>query len=163
MFYQKPKCQDVEYLEFELEREREDRRRMEEEADERRRQRDEECRKRAEYDARHAESWPEALRKQMYLLRNEAIQWPGDDIDFPDNYFGPGAEACQRALEIWKEVESANTAKIVELEAQIKAIRDGIKTQVADQLESEGNDKPNGWRHVVAAIREEDYNSWLEW
>jgi len=108
---------------------------------------------------RTATSWPEALGKQATLFRREAAQWITDGD--PDNLFGPGAQACDRALEIWKEIAAGKQAAIDELKAQIAAIQDSIRVETADRLEAES--KIEGWRYVATALRTEDMNRWLYW
>lgn len=149
------------YLESELSeaREREDRRNREDE--QARKERMQEYRERAESYNRSAETWPEALRKQAYLMQREANDWPEDDND---DLFAPGAAACSRALMIWSEVATEKQSAISELLNQIKAIKDGIKNEVADRLEKEGDTL--GWKQVVSALREydeDDLDSWLDW
>lgn len=171
MFYQRNQSNcdpnHVRYLEYELEQAREDERRRQEEADRRREERQRERKQEWEWEQRHAGSWPEALRKQASLFRREANDWPASDPDFPidpDTFFGPGADACERALEIWKEVEVAKKEQIAALEAQIQALRDSIRFEVSEKLEAEAVGKPQGWRHVAIAIRQDaDPNRWLDW
>lgn len=158
MWYQQADQKDCEWM-HDRYREQEERDRRERE--ERRQRREEERREHYEYNRRHADSWPEALQKQMYLFREEASQWPEDDPDFPDDYFAPGADACERALVIWNEVEATKQAEIAELQRQIEAIKESIRGEVADRLEVENDTQ--GWKHVASAIREEDYNNWLWW
>ena len=143
-YYRKEEETDNErYLEGELERHRqaEERRSAEEERQ------------------RHASSWPEALRKQQVLFRREANQWIADE--FPDEYFGPGANACERALEIWEEEEKKRQAEADALRARLEAIGEEIRLAVADRLAAESSE--HGWTGVAQAIREEDYNNWLWW
>src|SRR3990172_7437219 len=111
------------------------------------------------WDERHASSWPEALRKQQVLFRREANQWIADE--FPDEYFGPGANACERALEIWEEEEKKRQAEADALRARLEAIGEEIRLAVADRLAAESSE--HGWTGVAQAIREEDYNNWLWW
>lgn len=155
--YQK-KSPEVEQLEWELEQAREGRRQWEEEQERQREARQREREENYYYLRRTAETWPEALRKQMALFADEAAQW----TDELDNYFGPGADACNRALEIWRQVESSKQAKITELRRQLEAVQDEIRLEVAKQLSSENN--VSSWRHVANAIEEnEDLENWLNW
>jgi len=147
----------VRQLQAEREQQREDERRAREE-------RMEAAREQAEINARSANTWPEALRKQAYLFQREANQWPADDPDFPDDYFGPGAKACERALEIWSEVMAGKQEEILALQEQIRAIKDSIRLEVADKLEAESD--ADGWKHVAGALREytdKDCEYWLDW
>jgi hypothetical protein len=168
MYYQRDTRTDRErYLENELERLESERHEEYEECERRREERMREYRERAEAHNRSASSWPEALSKQAYLFQREANDWPADDPDFPseaDDYFGPGSEACKRALVIWEEVEASKAEEIKALEAQIEALRESIKLEVSEKLLAEGVDKPLGWKSVAWAIRdEEDPGRWLDW
>lgn len=146
----------VQELETERERECERQERAREE-------RMQEYREAAEAYNRSANSWPEALRKQIHLFRREAALWVNDPE--PDTYFAPGAVACERALIIWSEVEVSKKAEIKELEAKIKAIRNSIRGEVADRLQAENKDNL-GWLQVAEALRTYDDNNcdaWLDW
>lgn len=156
------------YLENELERYRRDEEeryeRQEVERQERRRQQKESW----EVANRTASTWPEALRKQAYLFEREANEWPPNDPDFPcepDDLFGPGAAACKYALSIWDEVAASKRDAIEALEAQIKTIKDSVRIEVADKVESQGNNVA-GWKQVAQALREHSENelsAWLNW
>lgn len=164
MFYNtRQKEPDVEYLEWELEREREHRQQLEDENERRRQERKKEREKRWYYKQRTAETWPEALGKQASLFAAESARWfTGEDGEYPDDYFGPGAEACNRALEIWEQVRLSKQAKIAELKKQLEAVQDEIRLEVAQQLASESN--VSGWRSVAGAIKnDEDLTNWLNW
>lgn len=161
--YNQKQCPDTRYLQDEIDRLRadEERRRDEEYRERQERNREREQRFYEQY--RTASTWPESLRKQAGLFRAEANQYPTDDPEFRDELFGPGAEACERALVIWKEVEPSKREQIEALEAQIEALKEGIKLEVADRLESEAEGKPLGWKSVAGAIRDEDPSDWLNW
>jgi hypothetical protein len=110
-----------------------------------------------------AETWPEALAKQAVLMAEEATQWSSElENEFPDDYFRPGADACTRAGEIWREVETSKAEKIADLKRQLEAIQDEIRMAVATRLYDE-SDMP-GWKSVAEAIEEDvDLNNWLDW
>ena len=150
-----------EYLEWELEREREWRRQMEDDAERRRQRRQQERQEAWEHKRRSADTWPEALRKQASLFANESSFWVEDD-DFPDDYFGPGSEACLRAIELWESVTETRQDDIDALKRQIAEIEDAIRLEVAEKLASENG--ISGWQSVANAI-EEDVNltGWLNW
>jgi hypothetical protein len=153
----KDKSERENYLEYELEREREGRR----QEDDRRQRESEERRaenhERWEYEARRADTWPEALEKQSMLMWREA----GILQEYEDGYFEGEARACDRALELWKEIAPTKQAEIEALEKQIEAIQFGICTEVATKLAAEGMDKSS----VVQALGDEDVslNNWLYW
>ena len=88
-------------LEYQLEQMRDEEQRRNKEAEEARQERLEEYRRQSLAADRTASSWPEALRKQAYLYRREANEAGEYDAG---NYFGNSAAACERALEIWKEL-----------------------------------------------------------
>lgn len=160
----------VRYLEDELAYQREDKERQRNEEERERKERQQEYEEQREIKLRSASSWPEALRKQITLFSQElnATMWGkplyGPNATMPDDdFFGPGIEACERALALWKEVEATRQEQIKTLEFQIAAIREGVKLEVADRLEAEGVDKPMGWISVADAIRDEDPERWLDW
>lgn len=157
-----------EYLEYEIERLLDEQRRQREDAERDRQEQRRYWQEQDNYDRHYASSWPEALQKQEALCRNEATLWWRNKSNFEewdgDDFFGSSADACQRALEIWKEVEASKQPQIKALERQIEAINDDIRSQVADKLETENDTKQSGWRNVVKALREnEDFNEWLWW
>lgn len=162
-------CPDDRYLQDEIDRLEHLRRQEREQQECDREERIREYRQRAEEYNRSASAWPEALQKQTYLFQREVNLWPADDSDFPDykdDHFGPGAEACKRALEIWQEVAAARQNAIEALEDQIQVIKNGIRLEVSEKLLAEGTDKPNGWKSVASAIAqidEDDVSSWLDW
>lgn len=160
---QQPTDSEVRYLQGELEREREWRQQEQEDRYGEQKERQEELRERYESNRRTAETWPEALRKQASLMAEEAAHWTGELAeDYPDDWFGPGAKACNRALEIWKQVEASKQEKIQELQKQIATVQDEIRLEVARQLASESD--RDGWQHVARNIeRDEDLNNWLYW
>lgn len=124
------------YLDSELERTREELRSLEAKHQEReeaeRRRRREEMEQRIAEDERTAETWPEALQKQICLSEREIT---GDDEQC-DRFFRESASACRKALEFWREVEAAQAPRIKALEEQIAALRDSIRLEVAAKLES---------------------------
>jgi len=159
-YYRKEEETDNErYLEGELERHRQAEERRSAEEERQRNARRQEVQEQFLWDERHASSWPEALRKQQVLFRREANQWIADE--FPDEYFGPGVNACERALEIWEEEEKKRQAEADALRARLEAIGEEIRLAVADRLAAESSE--HGWTGVAQAIREEDYNNWLWW
>lgn len=146
------------YLEDELDRyrEAEDRRQRESSAErERRRQ---EMRERIEEAERSADTWPEALHKQVHLMRREVTGHP--DVADIDAYFENSAIACEEAQQHWRELEAAAVDQIKALEAQIEALQDGIRLGVAERLEAVDR---NEWHQVAAALREMSPWQFLQW
>lgn len=147
-------------LEYELDRYREAdeqrRARQDREWDEQRR----ETRERIEQAERSADTWPEALRKNVYLLRREVSDVP-DETDL-DNFFEHSAEACQYALALWRERELAVAEQIAALEAQIAALRDGVRLAVAEALDADGHNRA-ACRQVASALREMTPEQFLQW
>lgn len=157
--YQKEMTEEERYLRDENERLR---REAEEEYDrqhEAREQRRREMREEIEAQNRTADTWPEALRKQIYLFEREANQAGEFDTD---NFFADGALACRRGLEIWKEVAAIEKVKIDELRRQIKAIEEGICTEVSKRLADEANNR-QGWLSIAGSIDNEDPSDFLNW
>ena len=149
---------EKEEQERQLERERETHRRQEEEH---RR----ELRERIAERERTASTWPEAFQKQQRLMWREYRAYPDLMEGETVHYFKEGAEACQRASELWAEIEAANQAKIEELERQIAALRAGILQQVSERLKAER--QTDGWLSVANEIVSENYaddpGDWLDW
>ena len=113
---------------------------------------------------RSADNWPEAFGKQAILFEREAATWVDVDIDgspLQDEWFGLGAKACRRALEIWREIEAEKQPEIDALKAQIAAITDSIREAVAERIESEND--TSAWRNVASALRANEYQAWLQW
>lgn len=170
MWTSEPKSDREYYLEQELE----DARRREEEArqqeKEAREQRQRERQQQLEENYRTASTWPEALNKQEYLFRREFA----DQVRFEhehnleheiDDWFEPGANACAKALEYWKEEESAIADEIKELEQKITDLRSGIAGKVADRLDNHEG-MLDGWYHIAGDLREydeDDLDRWLYW
>jgi hypothetical protein len=146
------------YLEDELERERDaalERDRIEDERREaRQREREESWR----WEERHAESWPEAFQKQAALCWREHNMFPEQNDD--DTFFKDSAEANEKALEIWREVEASKQEKLKELQRQIDAVQDEIRNEVADKLEAVSN--AIAYRGTAQSIRDDDLN-YLDW
>ncbi|MHC4687966.1 MAG: hypothetical protein ACYTEW_27240 [Planctomycetota bacterium] len=161
MLYQQQQCQDVEYLEYELERYKEEERDRQEQAEQSRRRREQRRREEWQYEQRTAQTWPEALQKQAWLFGAEV-----DEFDaLNDNYFADGADACKRALEIWSEVAASKAEAIAELEQQILAIKESVRLEVAAKLEAEAGDRP-GWKGAAQTIKDTDetgLTDWLNW
>jgi len=149
------------YLELEVEHCRKAEWEREEEWMREREERVREREERRECEMRCADDWPEALAKQVVLFEREAALWSADDAEFVDTWFGPGAEVCRRALEIWREVEAERQPEVDALRARIAAIEDGIREVVARRLECEGGGA--AWEDVVRALREDDPEGWLCW
>ena len=153
------KTENEQALEWKLERCREQERRQGEEDSQRSREEAKRMRERIEENLRSADSWPEALRKQAHLYSKEARQYTPDDE--PDDYFGSGAEACERALVIGVEGKQSRHVEVDEIQKRLDAIQEEIRLAVADRLMGE-SENPN-WREVASAIRSGDYWNWLNW
>ena len=160
---------DKRYLEEQLEHYRQDEQDRQDEERREREQRQAERKEQAEFELRSAETWPEALRKQETLFSRE-IADAADDAKYGgpisgsdelDRFFVDGKNACERALEIWSEVERANADRIAELERQIEMIQEETRLTVADRLEAEN--ARSGWVMVARAIRDESPGNWLDW
>jgi hypothetical protein len=153
------------YLENELEdvrRAEEERREREERAREERRR---EWQEQRSYEERQADSWPEAFQKQAHLCWREHNNFPEQDSsitgDPDDDYFKDAAQANEKALEIWREVVASKKAKLDELQAQIDAVMESVRLEVADKLEAI-SDKL-GYRSTAQAIRDDELDRYLDW
>ena len=98
---------DQQYQIERLEREAEQNRR---EDDERREASRRERQERYREVQHSADTWPEALRKQIHLYQQEQ-----DSVDDGDMYFGNSAQACREALELWHAAEEQAGPRIAEL------------------------------------------------
>lgn len=153
------------YLEDELERERDAQRERDRVEDERResgRREREEVRR---YEERQAGSWPEAFQKQIRLCWREHNLFPesvtdGEDSEI-DNYFKEMAEANEKALALWREVEAGKQEKIKELQRQIEAVQDEIRNETADKLEAVRDTA--AYRNTAYSIRNDDLSDYLNW
>jgi len=106
---------------------------------------------------RSASNWYEALQRQVFLMRRQARM-----LDDGDTWFDDGANACQRAMRLWREEKELREDDIAELQSRIAAIEEDIRDRVAWQLEQES--AADGWQEVARALREEkDPEQWLDW
>ena len=99
-------------------------------------------------EARSANTWPEALRKQIDLYGIEAHQDSEDDD--AGAWFIEQVAACTRALELWNAEEAKIANQVAALLARVAELRDGIRFAVADQLDAEMPDND----HVARTLRE---------
>lgn len=166
-YTEKDQIRDLEYELDELRRRDEDR--QERESRERE-QRDRERHEQMEERLRMADSWPDALHKQIQLFGREIAEeakyvreyGPVESTDPDlDNFFVDGRNACQRALVIWGEVEKAKAEKRTELQRQMNALEDELRLEVADRLEAESDRL--GWKNVAKSIREQTPDQFLYW
>lgn len=162
-YYSKDNRTDRErYLEDELERERESQRERDRIEDERREQSRREREEMRQYEERQADSWPEAFQKQARLCWREHNLFPEDEnMDEFDHYFKYMAQANEKALEIWLEVEAGKKAQITELQKQIEAVRDSIRDEVADKLIAVNDGA--AYQQTAEAIRADDLERYLDW
>jgi hypothetical protein len=150
--------QEVDYLRYELDQYREAEHRRLDEEQEQRERRVQKRKKMREEQLRTASNWYQALVNQATLLSREASIF----VDECSSYFSDGADACSRALELWREEEEKRQKEIEALEQQIATIKAEIKVAVGERLAQESNTE--GWREVARALREEDNpQRWLNW
>src|SRR3989304_4608951 len=117
------------YPQAELDRGREsDERRLDDPRREQERAR-REPRERMERRGRTADDWPEALRKNITLLRYEVSGLP-DEADL-DAMFENSAQACERALDAFQSDE------VKAIEDKIQALRREVLDVVASKLEKD--------------------------
>ena len=140
------------YLQDELDRCREsDERRLDDARREQERAR-QESRERMEQRWRTADDWPEALRKNITLLRYEVSGLP-DEADL-DAMFENSAQACERALNIFQSNE------VKAIEDKIQALRLKILNVVASNLEQD--ERPE-FQDVAQQLRENEPEDLLNW
>ena len=140
------------YLQDELDRcqEAEERR-----IDETRREQEwarQESRERMEQRWRTADDWPEALRKNITLLRYEVSGLP-DEADL-DALFENSAQACECALDVFQ------SDKVKAIEDEIQALRLKVLEVVASKLEQD--ERPE-FQDVAHQLREKDPEDLLNW
>ena len=158
MFGTDTRTEHERYLELELDNYREREERAQQKWQQECRERERERHEHYEYEMRQAESWPDALQKQIRLCRREDAQNPPVDDD--DKFFENCALACKRALEIWHVVEASKQPEIDELEQRIEQIRESIRIEVAEKLEL---DICTEGRQIACALRESSPGSFLDW
>jgi len=146
------------YLQDELDRAREQQEREERRRDQDRKERELARREDREYASHQADDWPEALQKQIYLCNREVADGGDDEVG---NFFGNTVAACEKALEIWREVEASKQTEIDELQQRIAAIQDGIRTEVADKLQVA--DARHEFESVAQQIRDDQLSKFLDW
>ena len=159
MWYSSPSHEDStkEWLQYEVDRYREEEQRRMDEERQAREQRKREREEAHEERLRTASSWYEALQKQVILMRREAGLF-----DDGDTYFSSGANACQRAMDIWREEEERAKEQIKAFEKRIAAIKNDIKVAVGERLAEESDE--DGWQEVARALKEESNPEWwLNW
>lgn len=159
MWYTSPQQENEcnEWMRHEIDRYREEEQQRMDEDRRAREQREQERKEAYEERLRTASTWYEALQKQVTLMRREASL-----LDDGDTYFYSGADACQRAMDIWREEEGELAGQIKELEGQIAALKDGVKVRVGQRLAAESDN--DGWQEVARELQEEDDpEQWLNW
>ena len=156
--------EDAEHYRRQAEEAEEQIERMRREKEEERENRQRELRERAEYNSRQAFDWPDALRKNAGLLRREA-QFEGvEEIDKISQWFADGADACNRALEIWEETGETYAARILTLRALIEAEELQWRQAVARRLKAE-KPESEGWQELALSLANphETPSSMLDW
>lgn len=165
-YYSKDDRTDRErYLERELEDAREAENRRYEQEERRREERQREREEMWRYEERQADSWPEAFQKQANLCWREHRQFPDQNSEATgdplDDYFKNMAQANEKALEIWREVEASKQARIEELQKQIDAIQDEIRNETADKLEAVS--ELTEYANTAQSIRDDVLYNYLDW
>jgi hypothetical protein len=146
------------YLQDELDRVREQQEREEHRRDQERKDRESARREEREYASRQADDWPDALQKQIHLCNREVFDGVEEEVG---NFFGNTVAACEKAVEIWREVEASKQAQIDDLQRQIVAIQDSIRTEVADKLDAA--DQRREFAQVAQQIRDDQLGQFLDW
>lgn len=144
-------------LEDELDSYREaESRRMDEEIRKRREQQRE---RHEEYEEqmRTASDWPEALQKNITLCQRECA----GDNESGQEFWNANIAACETAIALWDDVEKSKQGEIEELERRLAAVRDSIKTEVADRLEK--SDARREFKDVATALRDSTPSEFLYW
>lgn len=162
---------EKEDAEYEIQRMRDEQERQAERERREREKRQREQKELYEERLRTAEDWEEAFGKQLVLLERE-IGWqrrnPIEGEPAVDPYFTACRDAVVKAQQLWAVVKKEKQAEIEELQARIKAVRDGIKDEVAGRLEqacpeSDSKDVISAWKGTATSIRKESPENWLNW
>lgn len=171
MWYRSSQKSDNElYLEMELEREREWRREEKARREQEREQRMAAIRKQAEWDARRAKTWREALRKQASLAGGEAIYERFHWVEYAgwgtcDSYFIETRAACLRGERLLATEEARVRPQIRELERQIAELRLQARQRAGERLAQEKQWNSAGWAGVAQILQDPDadMDNWLNW
>ena len=112
---------------------------------------------------RTANDWPEALQNQMVLMGREAVhESDGASSDDPcEIWFTDGKQACERALELWREVEASKQERVEQLRRELDGIQDEIRLEVSARLNDE-NHRP-GWKAIADLLAEGNLDIFLYW
>jgi hypothetical protein len=108
---------------------------------------------------RYAKTWPEALRKQTRLYGEEVAL--SEEDGRPDKFFTESVAACEKALELWPAIEKSNQAEIKRLEAELDAVRDSIRLEVADRLVAFNGCR--AFENLAGQLRDGDIEEFLNW
>jgi hypothetical protein len=108
---------------------------------------------------READDWKESLEKQVGLcgreLRIEELdceKYGGTPEPEETSYFAQIKKGCERGLQLWEEIETNKKPEIDKLLAQIEALKNQIRFDVADRLEKEHSS--DGWNPERKRLRE---------
>ena len=151
------------YLEDELARHQAADERRQREEDERREERRRDLHERIQEAERSADTWPEALRKQVHLCNREVAAGEEDlrgQPDEIDSFFANSAKAAEDALALWAKVEDSKQDEIDAAEQALEALRDSIRLEVADKLDAHGGSE---WASTAAALRESSPAEFINW
>jgi len=112
---------------------------------------------------RTANDWSEALQNQMVLMGREAVyESDGASSDDPcEIWFTDGKQACERALELWKEIETSKQSRVEQLRRELDGIQDEIRLEVAARLNDE-NQRP-GWASISTMLVDGNLGAFLWW
>ena len=108
-------------------------------------------------------TWPEAIHLQAQMYRNETRMFPPEPGE--NDFFSEAADACDRALVLWREEYAKRADAISELETRIANLKAGVRHEVADRLKGETYGRV-GWINVakeLAAAPEDGMQDWLNW
>jgi len=85
-----------------------------------------------------------------------------DELDnWLDNWFVDGKRACERALELWREVAASKQERIAQLRQELDSIQDEIRLEVVARLNDESQ-RP-GWKAIGNLLAEGDLDTFLHW
>jgi hypothetical protein len=113
-----------------------------------------------EFELRTATDWPEALRKQRDLFQREAREEsPDDPID--EQYFTVGVQVVDKAIEIWRTINTERQDEIGELEQRLMEVQNEIRLEVAQRLEQSGTHSQ--YRNIADGIRINSPEEFLDW
>ena len=110
---------------------------------------------------RNPDDWPDAFRKQVILINRAHFLLEHEDDTEIETMFIDLKNACERAIEIWKQISDSKKGRRDELRKQLEALDDEIRLETAAMLREEN--KRMGWNQVPDALENNILQQFLDW